>query len=324
MGQGQQLPTLLKDSSGEALPGLHPYFGSRVKEHFGAGEIPHKTWEYGHTGAQAGIEFRFNSAGYRCDEFNPGAAAKIFVSGCSHTFGEGLRREDTWPVRFAELYAEKRGLPPSEVCLMNFAAGGACNEYIATSLMIQANLNKPDLILAHFTDPSRTQFYVPQAWWRDLPPIYRNLGALHIGPWVTDRGWRFRRATTTLAGGPLSKDQLRHVLKWSEDFYRRFNMIQGVVALLQSMVTLQSYCQAHRIPYVFAATAHRRLKEYIDHPVAGPLLGLLDLPRLCDLSIMDDRLDQARDNMHGGPETNRAFAKAMFSKYEQLNRECQA
>lgn len=46
------------------------------------------------------IKYRFNTQGFRCDEFDTRPCAVAL--GCSHTQGTGLREQDTWPVKLSQ------------------------------------------------------------------------------------------------------------------------------------------------------------------------------------------------------------------------------
>jgi len=53
------------------------------------------------------IEYKFNSHGFRCDEFNIVTTLPIVFSGCSITEGTGLHQHETWSYLLLEKIREK-------------------------------------------------------------------------------------------------------------------------------------------------------------------------------------------------------------------------
>ena len=45
---------------------------------------------------------------------NPKAKKRIYVCGCSHTFGVGLNLEETWPYQFKKLFVQKGKATPED------------------------------------------------------------------------------------------------------------------------------------------------------------------------------------------------------------------
>jgi len=48
--------------------------------------------------------YYYNSLGYRGEESNEKSKYKIFISGCSYTFGFGLNIEETWGYNFKKIF----------------------------------------------------------------------------------------------------------------------------------------------------------------------------------------------------------------------------
>src|SRR5262245_53776473 len=108
---------------------LLPYDGLRKTEHFGSGDGPWVTDTHGFD--RSGTKtYRFNSLGFRGPEPSPDARARIFVCGCSYTFGVGLNAEEVWADKVKNRVAAAWGLDPMQVDLLNFSQGGASNCYI--------------------------------------------------------------------------------------------------------------------------------------------------------------------------------------------------
>src|SRR5882762_5127353 len=112
--------------------------------------------------------YRFNSLGFRGEEFDPAARLKIFVSGCSYTFGLGVQHEESWPTLLKKRLADRRGVPSDQANLQNFSQVGASNEYIARTIIRQCDRVRPDLAIIAFTHRERTEYLAPG--------VTRNLG----------------------------------------------------------------------------------------------------------------------------------------------------
>jgi hypothetical protein len=136
--------------------GTHPilntgYFDTRLGNIISAG-VPHFKPQDSDT------LYRLNSLGYRSDEFDPHARIKIFVCGCSYTFGMGVPYEETWPIRLARLIAAKNHLSEHDVLVQNFAQIGASNDYIARTIVQQCERARPDLAVVAFTHLNRAEY----------------------------------------------------------------------------------------------------------------------------------------------------------------------
>ena len=102
--------------------------------------------------------YQFNTLGYRGEEESASAQKRIYAGGCSITFGEGLDLEETWPQQFKQRYAAVSGIAADAVNVLNFAESGAANDRIVRTLLEQCRAAKPDLLLAQFTYPNRTEY----------------------------------------------------------------------------------------------------------------------------------------------------------------------
>src|SRR4051794_37114476 len=71
--------------------------------------------------------YNFSSLGFRGSEYEPAAALRLFVCGCSYTFGMGVGIERTWPVVFTRLAAAELGVPVEKCNVQNFSQIGASN-----------------------------------------------------------------------------------------------------------------------------------------------------------------------------------------------------
>src|SRR5471030_2283605 len=65
--------------------------------------------------------YKFNSLGYRGEEFDSRAPFKLFVFGCSYAFGMGLRHDQSWPYFLKRALANRLSLGRSQINLQNFS-----------------------------------------------------------------------------------------------------------------------------------------------------------------------------------------------------------
>src|SRR4051812_27827148 len=114
---------------------LHPFIGYRAGEHFGTG-APRILTKYD-TDQSGTKTYRFNSLGFRGEEFNPDARKHIFCCGCSYLVGVGLDYEETVLSHFKRAYANAWRLREQDVNLLNFSMASASNDYIARTLVSQ-------------------------------------------------------------------------------------------------------------------------------------------------------------------------------------------
>ena len=283
---------------------LRAYSGPRTDEHVGADGAPHAISVYGSD--QSGTKaYRFNSLGFRGEEYDPAARATIFVCGCSITFGTGLDVEETWAHRFKLGYAERRGLAPADVNLLNFSQGGASNDYIARTLLDQCSRVRPTLVLAQFTVMNRAEAYARGE------PFSIGLG-LWPG-WST--WWRF-------LGVPWAKKRVVYErMRVASGYARSYSPELGFANGLRNILLLQSFCRAREIDCAMSWSDHWRIADprFGGSATFAPLVALLDRSSLCDFSIRDPdiRTDTAADGGHPGPGSNATFAERLLAFHDR-------
>jgi len=115
------------------------------------------------------ISYRFNSHGYRCDEFDIDAAEIRVVSlGCSLVHGLGLPEKHL----FHELFCDKiRSQTGATLVNWNLGVPGASNDYITRMLYHVVPILKPHILLINFTELSRRDFFTISADWLRYKPI---------------------------------------------------------------------------------------------------------------------------------------------------------
>jgi hypothetical protein len=228
----------------------------------------------------------FNSLGYRGDEFDPEAPLKLFVCGCSYTFGAGLDFEDTFAHLFRQRLAEQRGLPESSVNLINFAEGGASNDYIARTLIEQSSRVRPDVIVAGFTHMNRFE-------------LFDTSQAVNFGSWA------------------MSEEKLGDLAKRGEFLFLGTDATQEKVRMIKNVLLLQYFCRSHDIPFVFAffeSILRDDLPEALSLPATQRLYDEIDFDSFVPLGPAT-RIDRAADGSHPGPRSQELIAEAAWQTF---------
>ncbi len=241
-------------------------------------------------------QYQFNSLGFRGEEFNSGAPKKIFVCGCSYTFGEGLNLEETWSYRFKEKYAAHYGFQLEEVNLLNFGEPAASNDYIVRTILPQCNTIKPDLPIIQFTWINRTEYLFG-------PDCFR------IGPWV-------------LPDNAKESDSqwLREFREIASHYFAFYTDEWSFASALRNILLVQSYCQGHAIPYIYwwMIDWGKSLRQFSENKVCAMLMSLIDLSHFCEIETKDLWNDKAADGMHPGPRAHVTIAHQLFKTYERF------
>lgn len=270
---------------------LHRFRGWRHREHLGPdGQGRHVLTSYGLDLSNTKT-YRFNSLGYRGEELAPGAPVKVFVGGCSFTFGTGLNMEEIWAYRFKERLAAARGLSPSGVNLLNFSMGGASNDWIARTLLEQASRLRPDIMIAAFTLRVRFEILTETTTF-SFSPVAMEAGLYRGTPdaYIATEG--------------------EHLLLGTNSVMERVRMIKN--ALL-----LQFYCRAHSIPLLFLffeALTQADAWAELSMPITDPLLDHIDTRAVVPIDPTM-RVDSAADDDHPGAGTNQLLGDAAWRTF---------
>lgn len=233
--------------------------------------------------------YKFNSLGFRGEEYDSTAPLRIFVCGCSYTFGMGVESDHTWPVAFTRIAASQVGISAAQSHVQNFAQIGASNNYIARTLVKQCEVVPPTLAVAAFTHNSRVEFL-------DGPHI-RNLGY-----WNIDPSNRFPE--------PSDSPGAR--------FFRQYSERQGLLNLLTNMLLFQSAMIARRVPYimVWVDIDTLRAEQLVEDPILGGYFSVLDQSRISRLSIRQPQISVDIVEGHPGPQSHARFARALAREFE--------
>jgi hypothetical protein len=255
------------------------------------------------------VSYRFNSLGFRGEEFRPEARKHVFVSGSSTSFGTGVAEEATWPHCFKAAYAEGHELRLDDVNLMNFSAGGASSGHAVRVAVSQCARFTPDLVLVELAPGHFRTEYLS----REVLGTERHVS---FGPWMLEDDGRVR--PDIVSRHPELTDAISGWLSWySED--------TGVLGTVKEALLLQLFCRARGIPYLicwgWGNGGCSAVEPWRHHLVIGPLLELVDRERVFPFAITDRCIDHGADGFHPGPRTCRAYGDELWIAYEKLRLE---
>jgi hypothetical protein len=232
--------------------------------------------------------YEFNSLGFRGTEYDPAAALRVFVCGCSYAFGMGVSTDRTWPVVFTRLVGAAIGVAVDQSHVQNFSQVGASNNYVARTLIKQCHQISPTLAIAAFTHNSRVEYL-------DGKKI-RNLGY-----WNIDPNNRFPE--------PPDAPGAR--------FFRQYSEREGFQNLLTNMVLFQSAMVNRRVPYIMLWIDIDRphTVEVMSDPALSDYYTVLDQSRISQLSIMQRYIHVDTVEGHPGPRSHERFATALVKEF---------
>ena len=239
--------------------------------------------------------YSFNSLGFRGEDYRPCAVRRVFVCGCSHTFGTGLNEEEAWPSVFKRRYAIALGIPEKDVNLLNFADAGASNDYICRTTIVQIAASRPDALAVLFTYKNRSEHWEGEQ-------------TRALGPWVLD---------ATADCNPWVGDRERY-RELAAAYYDLYSDELGTVQTLKNILLVQEFCRVRKIPFVLASLESRGLYTDTRHESGPqPLLGLLERSRFAELNIHDRdmQIDRAADGLHLGPQSHALIGKRLFEVF---------
>lgn len=100
------------------------------------------------------FDYKYNSHGFRCDDFDIGEDVDILGLGCSFTEGIGIKKEDIWINRLADILSFKK--------IANYGIGGCGIETLSRTAYYALNVAKikPRIIIAFFPQILRTEGFI--------------------------------------------------------------------------------------------------------------------------------------------------------------------
>jgi hypothetical protein len=104
------------------------------------------------------ITYKFNSHGFRADEFNSTDSSVVFI-GCSHTLGVGLPVESTWPYIVSAKLRLKN---------YNLGVGGSSNDTAFRLTHYWLEQLKPSLVIFLSAERTRSELHIDEDQTYDL------------------------------------------------------------------------------------------------------------------------------------------------------------
>ncbi|MBE3637043.1 hypothetical protein [Mangrovicoccus algicola] len=238
------------------------------------------------------ISYRFNSAGFRGEEYRPDARLRICVIGACRAFGTGIHQHLTYGARLGDHLATALELPREEVNVLNLSVGRASGDYVTRMLLTHVPLLAPDLVLLGFPAPQRMEYFGAEGFESyDLATVPRR-----------------------------GRQGLPAPLAGFRDLY---NPDLGRIAMARNILMAQGLMEHARIPYAIT-TEH--LRPNLRHqPQLAPFLAALD-----DRFILRHRHfhlapDRAAHDQRGGPAAHGALAIALLplvaAQFDRLGEE---
>ena len=146
------------------------------------------------------ITYKFNSHGFRADEFDSAGSGVMFI-GCSHTLGMGLPVESTWAHRVSTALKLKN---------YNLGVGGASNDTAFRLAHHWIEQLKPDLVIFLSTERTRLELHIDEDQLYDLScwPIGFPMVDSFARSWLSnDTNSSMNYLKNTLAIKQLCSDQ---------------------------------------------------------------------------------------------------------------------
>jgi len=225
--------------------------------------------------------YRYNSLGFRGEEFRPEAKFRVAAFGCSIAFGMGLDMEETFLHKLKLHIANSLGFTPDEVNLMVFAVGGHSNDFALRTVLNYAVEVKPDLVIYNLVAMPRTEL-ISRDGARNL-----NVGA------ITAENIDF-----------IDDDKLLAFFDLYEPEY-------GFVNAAKNIVLAQLYLQRAGIPSL-VVNGTVNVEQFRNHSMCADYIRQLDFDNYIEHSFIKHKADLAADDNHAGAITNSAIALHIF------------
>jgi len=293
--------------------GLLSYSGSPLANPTNNEHVPNTSSHCCNHDRSGLVLYRYNSLGFRGEEYNPNAKFHIFVCGPSEAFGLGLNEEDNWNHQFKLLYAAEKKVDPVEVNLLNFSQIGASMDYIARVTISQCQRIKPDLMICALSPSSRTEYFTDEEnrYFSEkavtFNPSMYNLLSHH------DENDFFRQRTEC-----LSEDDHDELLTAVEGFYSFYTERVGLINRLKNILLIQQYCKANNISNLIWTLHRFGLEKELSLNLPDSIRALsdcIDYNNIYTHGVLHPNHQKAADGIHPGPEVNKEVAKHMWKFY---------
>ena len=149
------------------------------------------------------IEYKFNSDGFRSDEFSDDADISILFMGCSFTEGTGLPVDQTWPSMIIEKIKAIPGNENKKIPLFSIAIGGSGLDTQSRYLYEQIDKIKPTYIIYLLSSFYRREFSYGNLhnirWLPANPPIFPQVQNLKLDRLFIDDAYAFHQSYMAMA-----------------------------------------------------------------------------------------------------------------------------
>jgi len=135
-----------------------PWHGIDSEELYQMNLIKNRSQLEQHNWINRPITYKFNSLGFRADEFNSTDSGVVSI-GCSHTLGMGLPVESTWTHQVSAALKLKN---------YNLGVGGASNDTAFRLAHYWIDQLRPDLVIFLSTDRTRLELHIDDDQLYDL------------------------------------------------------------------------------------------------------------------------------------------------------------
>lgn len=275
-----------------------------------------KRKKLGETYSAEDFNYKFNSLGFRSEEFVNTENVKILYSGCSVTEGIGLPQEHTWCHFLNDKIAKHIGYMPS---MFNIGKGGlsisGCVRYIY--VLIEQYDFTPDIVILL------------------IPPLQRN--ELFYG---VSGNTKIADFSPNNERFDCNEDKIAH-----NSYLKNLSLTQCVSESIKNLLFLKYYLQSKGIPFVFSSWQQmpqvddqsgfnktnieifeNEIKTGLaDHFISAPLqqdkyqhIGPIHPLYRVDLDAeMPFKQQIARDGLHYGPNAHWNFSRVFFEKFKK-------
>ena len=241
--------------------------------------------------------YRYNSHGYRGEEFRSDARLRIYTFGESDAFGLGIDYQDAWPVRVVELIRVQLGLQAGDICHINFSEPGGSNDLIARMVVAQCGAAPPDLVLVNFAETNRTE------------GVCRGR-VFGVGRWF-QHCQELRDKILKMPDDEGQPNVFVEALHRGDAYLEFTNDDHGRLAAVRCMLLVQSYLQARNIPSLATSRPMPELfasSAAVD-PVSGPLIEQVSADWYRPFELKWPPIDGSADELHMGPRSHSRIAE---------------
>jgi hypothetical protein len=240
---------------------------------------------------ESSIEYRFNSYGYRCPEFDVTADIRMVTIGCSYTAGEGLPQNALFHERFAARLAEDTG---KSVVNWNLARGGYGIDIVERVLHLGVPLLDPHIVLVLFPEVGRREYLSPEG-------LHVTFAPSMVGSYAPAREFVDKNIFSRPDGAlmKLIAHTLADLESQQDNELRFFRTYKSIEALLHGRCWLFGF-----------------VNDWIEDSYVA---RHLDAAR--NVGVFPD-LDLARDFSHPGPYSQQVFCDEFWKAFERVRTRC--